>query len=64
MTKAIFITALVARRQKHYRSEIEAGRMRPSEAVMGMADAEKDAARLWRKHRKDYVRMEAGDVFK
>jgi len=51
MKRAEFIKHFVTLRKRHYHSEVKAGRMRWSEAAMGMADAEADAIRSWRKGR-------------
>lgn len=63
MKRAEFITGFVAERERSYRANVKLGTMRQSEAAMGMADSEKDAAKLWRKHRADYSRMSFETLF-
>jgi len=63
MTRAEFIQNFRERRDRHYREEVKNKRMRASEAAMGLADAEKDAIRLWRKHGKAYRQMTVKLVF-
>ena len=50
MKRAEFMDHFVQARKRHYQNEIDAGRMRLSEAMMGMADAQKDAKALWRRN--------------
>jgi hypothetical protein len=47
-TWAEFKTLFVSLRRLYYQKEVKADHMRPSEAAMGMADAEHDAKYAWR----------------
>lgn len=49
MKRAEFIKWFENHRRAHYRTQVEAGKMRASEAAMGMADVKADAIRSWRK---------------
>lgn len=55
MKKAEFVKMFTERRHKVYREQEAAGKMRVSEAVMGLAEAPAEAARLWRKHRRAWA---------
>ena len=55
MKKAEFVKMFKDHRERYYRGEVKLGHMRVSEAVMGMAEAEKEAGNIWRKHRATFA---------
>lgn len=63
MKKAEFVSAFIARREAAYRLQVKAGLMRESEAAMGMADAPKDAAAFWKRHRATLAAQDASQYF-
>lgn len=48
MKRSEFIQQFTDKRRAYYKLEVAAGRMRESEAAMGLADAKRDAIKLWR----------------
>ena len=48
MTRKQFIQWFCDRREAHYKKQVKAGEMRPSEAAMGMTSAPDEAKKLWR----------------
>lgn len=53
MKRAEFIEQFKRRRERSYKRAVRNGSMRLSEAVMGIAFAEDDARKLWRKLRRE-----------
>lgn len=64
MSRAEFIEGFTKARRASYERELKAGRMRKSEAIMGLADAPKDAIGMWRRMRASLTSVSAADFFK
>lgn len=63
MKKAEFIAGFTEQRRTSYKAEVKAGKMRPSEAAMGLASADQEAAKLWRKHSGAFRNVSAKELF-
>ncbi len=63
MKRPEFIYRFTQMRKRNYQKQVDAGTMRISEAVMGMADAEKDAKAFWRKHQSSFAIAQPEDIW-
>lgn len=63
MKRAEFVKGFVRSVEEHCHKEVEAKKMRLSEACMGIADAPERGKQVWRKHRKTLSGITAKEFF-
>lgn len=63
MTRKQFLAGWAVRRRAFVDAEIRAGRMRPSEGVMTLADTRKDGLKLWRELRSSLLNTDPAEFF-
>jgi len=64
MKRSEFIAGFVHARKISYYADVQKGELRPSEAAMGLADAQADAIRAWGNLSNEIRRMTPAELFK